>query len=82
MKDSTPFLLGTVSYCTCMMYMTMCIYTCRRKPSGEGFTQQDVAVGGTQEIMVTYVKDPSHFQVRLYYIRDLINSLLIATRVI
>ncbi|XP_045158547.2 uncharacterized protein LOC123524421 isoform X3 [Mercenaria mercenaria] len=36
-----------------------------RKPSGDGYSQQEVAVNSTQEVMVTYVKDPNSFQVVL-----------------
>ena len=54
-------------------FVCVCYSGGMRKPSGdsEGYTQQEVGVGDTQEVNVTYVKDPSNFQVSThtnYYI--------------
>ena len=34
-----------------------------RRPSGDGYSQQEVSIGSTHEVMVPYVKDPDLFQV-------------------
>ena len=47
-----------------------------RAPSGDGsaFAKQVVDIGSTKGVMVTYVRDPGHFQVHTHH-----NSLIVVS---